>query len=88
MSLYAPQTRRSPHFLALAAAHDVRCFSLTLRELNAKAVSVNLTALYRVALDHAPDYLLTLKPLPNGMVCLYACGVLLCRLQCVLSVLD
>jgi hypothetical protein len=75
MSLYPPQTRRSPHFLALAAAHDVRCFSLTLRELNAKAVSVNLTALYRVALDHAPDYLLTLKPLPNGMVCLYACGV-------------
>lgn len=66
MSLFAPQTRRSLHFLALAAAHDVRLFTLTLRELNAKAISVNLTALYRIALEASPDFLLTLKPVPNG----------------------
>lgn len=66
MSLYPSQTRRSPHFLALAAAHDVRLFTLSLRELNSKAISVNLTALYRIALESPPDYLLTLRPVPNG----------------------
>ena len=66
MSVFAPRSRRSPHFLALAAAHDVRLFTLNLRELNAKAISVNLTAMYKVALDCAPDYLLCLRPIAYG----------------------
>lgn len=75
MSLYPPHSRRSPHFLALAAAQDVRLFTLTLRELNAKAVTVNLTVLYRIAVDNVPDYLLTLKPVPNGKPWLLMVGV-------------
>ena len=66
MSMYPPQSRRSTHFLSIAATHDVRLFTLCLRELNPKAISVNITALYRIPLDHVPDHLLTLKPVAHG----------------------
>lgn len=69
LSLFPPQNRRASHFLALAATHDVRLFTLSLRELNAKSISVNLTVLYKISLDCAPDYLLCLKPIAYG-VCL------------------
>lgn len=66
LSLFPPQTRRASHFMALAATHDVRLFTLSLRELNAKSISVNLTVLYKISLDCAPDYLLCLKPIAYG----------------------
>lgn len=66
LSLFPPQNRRASHFMALAATHDVRLFTLSLRELNAKSISVNLTVLYKISLDSAPDYLLCLKPIAYG----------------------
>jgi hypothetical protein len=66
MSLFPPQNPRAPHFLAIAAAQDVRLFTLSLRELNAKSITVSLTVLYRIALESPPDYLLTLRPIAYG----------------------
>lgn len=66
LSLFAPQTRRAPHFLALAGTHDVRLCTLALRELNSKSVAVSLTVLYKVSLQSPPDYLLSIQPVAYG----------------------
>jgi hypothetical protein len=68
MSLFPPQSSsKSHHFLALAAAHDLRLFTLSLRELNAKSISVNLVVLYKISMDSVPDFVMCLKPLAYGV---------------------
>ena len=62
LSLFPPQSTKATHFMALAATHDVRLFTLSLRQLNAKSISVNLVVLYKLSLDSPPDYLLCMKP--------------------------